>query len=131
MAHTEFNRMVCSYSKSGPTVLWANKPITSISFDGGDRPEVIINTSTTRKSTAGLPTPRRVTIGMILDDPNLADCEDALDECDSGSLTVTANNCGTPSQFFAHSAWLMNYEVTAEMDGVYEVSLEFLIDERP
>lgn len=129
---TEFNRAVVSFrSSDGSTFYFQNKPMTSFQLTGGGRPDVEIITSNARYAKSGLADPRRLSIGMILDDPDASDLENMLDECGSGTLTITNYNCNIPISppLVSESAFLMSYTIDAAVDGVLEVSLEFLVDE--
>ena len=132
MAYTEFNRSKVTYTDAGSTVVFADVPMTSFSLSGGARGEIDISTSAGRFSLAGHRTPRRITIGMLFEDPTLAELETAMLACASGTLLVEHVPCSaspTDTTFIQDYVWLVNYDITGTIDGVMEVNVEFLIDE--
>ena len=129
MAITQFNGSKVTYATATTGNHFENAYMTSLTISGGGRPDVDIVTSTARYSKAGLAEPRRVSIGMILDDPNGTDLENMITQCGSSQLTITTYVCDTPSTFFQEDAFCMSYDISSAVDGVLEVTIEFLIDE--
>ena len=132
MAYTAFNGASVTFTKSDSTVIFTDAPMTSISLMGGARAEVDVSTSSGRISFAGHRSPRKLNVGMILDDPTVAELEGAMvDDC-VGTLLVKTTTCaGVSADFVNESAWIMNYDVSGQIDGALEVTIDFLVDETP
>ena len=134
MATTRFNGASISLTTAAGAVIAENVGITSFSFEGGDRAEIDVTTSSaaSREVVAGFRNPRRLSLGLLLNDPTLAELEGMQAECGSGSIVGNAGvDCGTPAQIMSLNVFLMSFSVSAQMDGVFEVNCEFLVDERP
>ena len=132
MGLTQFNGSSASFADSNGTVVFEDLGITSFDFQGGDRAEIDVTTSldSSRVSRAGFRAPRRVSLGVLFEDPTLAELEASLKACAPGTLSVKAGvDCGDAAQVFSLGAHLMSYSVTAQMDDVWQVSLEFMVDE--
>ena len=130
MAFTQFNGATVSYTDAGAVAIFADKPLTSFSISGGDRAEVDVTTSAARASLPGLVSPRRATIGMLFEDPTITELEGMIAACAAGTLTLKVKPCGgTAVNFVSDKAWLMSYDISAQVDGVFEVTMEFLFDE--
>ena len=132
MGLTQFNGSSASFADSSGTVVFEDLGITSFDFQGGDRAEIDVTTSTdaSRVSRAGFRSPRRVSLGVLFESPTLADLEASLKACAPGILTVKASeDCAATAQVFSLGAHLMSYSITAQMDDVWQVSLDFMVDE--
>ena len=134
MGLTQFNGSSASFADAAGTDIFSDLGITSFDFQGGDRAEIDVTTSAdaTRVSRAGFRSPRRVSLGVLFEDPTLAELDTAIKACAPGALSIKASvDCAAAAQVFSLGAYLMSYSITAQMDGVWEVSLEFLVDETP
>ena len=134
MGLTQFNGSSASFADANAADVFVDLGITSFDFQGGDRAEIDVTTSADsgRISRAGFPSPRRVSLGVLFEDPTLAELEAQMQACAPGTLSVKASvDCAAASQVFSLNAYLMSYSITAQMDGVWEVSLQFLVDETP
>lgn len=132
MGLTQFNGASASYSNATGTVIFSGLGITSFDFQGGDRAEIDVTTSldTTRVSRAGRRSVRRLSLGVLFEDPTLAELEAMTAECGSGLLSIAAPiDCSVAAQVLSLGAFLMGYSITAQQDGVWEVNLEFMVDE--
>lgn len=127
MAVIEFNTTTITW---GSVINAAD--ITSISFQGGQRSEVPVVTNAGKYSFAGLKSPRKLTVGMVLDDPTVAELQTAVETCAAASLVINYTPCGGSEQsFFTKNAWMTDYSVSGAIDGVYTVECSFLYDETP
>ncbi len=134
MATTRFNGASVTITTAASAEIASGVGITSFSYEGGDRAEIDITTSSaaSREVIAGFRSPRRLSLGLLLDAPTLANLEAMQDECGAGTVAVSAGvDCGTPAQLLSLTAFLMNYSISAQMDGVFEVNVDFMVDERP
>ena len=134
MGLTQFNGSSVAFSNAAGTVLFTGLGITSFDFQGGDRAEIDITTSqsASRISRAGFRSPRRISLGVLFEDPTLTELDLEMLACAPGTLTVSASiDCAAAAQVLSLGAYLMSYSITAQMDGVWEVSMEFLVDEAP
>tara|TARA_R110001632_G_scaffold67839_1_gene159391 strand:+ start:1044 stop:1466 length:423 start_codon:yes stop_codon:yes gene_type:complete len=132
MGLTQFNGSSVSFATAAGTAVFEDLGITSFDFQGGDRAEIDVTTSTdtSRVSRAGYASPRRVSLGVLFEDPTLAELDAAILACAPGTLSVKAGvDCAAAAQVFSLGAHLMSYSISAQMDGVWEVSMEFLVDE--
>ncbi len=133
MATTRFNGATATLANGAGTTIASAVGITSFGLDSGGRAEIDITTSasTSREVVAGFSNPRRMTLGLLLDSPTLAQLDTMVNECASGTLAVSfGTDCNAPSQFLSLSVFLMSYNVEGTMDDVLQVSCEFLVDER-
>ena len=134
MGLTQFNGSSVSFADNAGTTLFSGLGITSFDFQGGDRAEIDVTTSqsASRISRAGFRSPRRISLGVLFEDPTLTELDAEMQACAPGTLAVSASvDCAAASQVFSLNAYLMSYSITAQMDGVWEVSLDFLVDETP
>ncbi len=134
MATTRFNGASVTITNAASAEIASGVGITSFSFEGGDRAEIDITTSSaaTREVVAGFRNPRRLSLGLLLDSPTLSDLTAMQAECAPGTVAVSAGvDCGNAAQLMSLSVFLMSFSITAQMDGVFEVSCDFLVDERP
>ena len=134
MGLTQFNGSSVAYSDSAGTVLFTGLGITSFDFQGGDRAEIDVTTSqsASRISRAGFRSPRRLSLGVLFEKPSIVELDAEMASCSPGDLTVSASvDCAAASQVLSLGAYLMSYSITAQMDGVWELALEFLVDETP
>jgi hypothetical protein len=132
MATTRFNGASATYTDSGSTAIFTDVGITSFSLEGGSRAEIDVTTSTSarRQSVAGFVSPRTLSLGLLLDDPTVAELDTMLGECSNGTLVIKAGvDCAAVSQILSLSVYLMSYSITAQLDGVFEVSCEFMVKE--
>jgi len=132
MGLTQFNGSSVSFSDSAGTVIFEDLGITSFDFQGGDRAEIDVTTSSdsSRVSRAGFRSVRRVSLGVLFEDPTLTELDAAIKACAPGTLTAKFGvDCAAASQLFSLGAHLMSYSITGQMDGILEVSLEFMVDE--
>ena len=134
MATTRFNGATVTLTNADASAIATDVGITSFSYEGGDRAEIDITTSsaTSREIIAGFRNPRRLSLGLLLDTPSIANLDGMMEDCDSGSVTVKAGtDCAASSDILSLDVFLMSYSVSAQLDGVMEVQLELLVDERP
>ena len=134
MGLTQFNGSSAAFADAAGTVLFTGLGITSFDFQGGDRAEIDVTTSqdASRVSRAGFRSPRRVSLGVLFEDPTLSELDLEMAACAPGTLAVSASvDCADAAQVFELGAYLMSYSITAQMDGVWEVSMDFLVDETP
>jgi len=129
MAITQFNGSKVTYATTTTGNHFTNAYMTSLTISGGGRPDVDIVTSTARYAKSGLAEPRRVSVSMILDSPDGTALENMMTQCGSSQLTITTFECATPTVFFQEDAFCMSYDISSAVDGVLEVTIEFLIDE--
>ena len=118
---------------NGATVSWgtvlSGAGMTSFSIDAGNRAEVDVTLSTdsARKSIPGFASVPTVTVGVLFD--NQVDLTDLVGCKDSAGLTINTNDTDcSASTLFQEGAWLMGWNVTAQMDDVVAADLTFMID---
>ena len=132
MAFTRFNGATASITSAAAVNIASAVGITSFSFDGGQRAEVDITTSnsTRRSVVAGFTSPRRVTLGLLLDQATIIELDAMLAECNAGIVAVSFGvDCAAPTQLLSLTAYLMGYSISGELDGVLDMSLEFMVAE--
>ena len=132
MGLTQFNGTTVSFADSAGTDVLVDIGITSFDFQGGDRAEIDVTTSadTSRVSRAGFASPRRLSLGLLFEDPTLTELEAMMTACAPGTLTVKASiDCAAASQVLSLGAHLMGYSITAQLDDVWQVSCDFMVDE--
>ncbi len=121
------------YPFNGATATFAGTTfkITSFSLEGGDRAEVDVtnSSSTSREVVPGFRNPRRVTLGINYNG-ELATLDTALASCAAGALAIeVGQDCGAAAAFFADNAWVMTYDLSADLDAIVTGSVTFMIDE--
>lgn len=128
-----FNGSTLTYTNSSSGVIFTGVGITSFSVEGGDRTEVDVtqSTSTRREVLAGFASPRRLTFGVIFNDPTLAELDTMLGECGPGTLVLAVKpDCDTAAaSFFSGNCYLMNYSLNGELDGTITAELTFMVNE--
>lgn len=127
MAHYPFNGATLSFGAL------TGLEITSFSMEGGDRAEIDVtdSSSTVREVIPGFASPRRLTFGINYTG-NHTTLRSELDDCSSETLTVTLGaDCGTPASHISVSAWLMSFNLNADLDGIVTGDISFLVDETP
>ena len=132
MAYTRFNGATATITNAASSEIASDVGITSFSFDGGSRAEVDITTSvsTRRSVVAGFSSPRRMSMGLLLAEATIAELDTMLAECAPGTVAVSFGvDCAAPAQLLSLSAYLMSFNVTGSVDGVLEVSCEFMVGE--
>ena len=134
MAFTRFNGATATITDSAGTAIATAVGIQSFSYEAGDRAEIDVTRSTSnrREIVPGFSSPRRLTVSLLLEDPTVTELDAMLGECAAGTFAVNFGvDCAAPTQFLSLSVFLMNYSVQGEVDGVLEVSCDFMVDERP
>ncbi len=134
MSYTRFNGATCSLADGAATDILSGAGITSFSYEAGDRAEVDITESTSvrREVVPGFASPRRISIGLLMSEATVTELDSMLADCAAGSLTVNFGaDCAAATQFLSLNVFLMNYSVQGDMDGILEVSCDFMVDERP
>ena len=132
MAYTRFNGASATITNAAAAEIASAVGITSFSFDGGSRAEVDITTSvsTRRSVVAGFSSPRRLSIGLLLAEATIAELDAMLAECAPGTVAVSFGaDCAAAAQLLSLPAYLMSFNVTGSIDGVLEVSCEFMVGE--
>ena len=125
--------MTVYYPFNGATATFAGTEfkITSFSLEGGDRAEIDVTNSEskTREVVPGFRNPRRVTLGINYDG-GLTTLDTALKTCATGALAIqVSQECNAASAFFAENAWVMSYDLSADLDSIVTGSVTFMIDE--
>lgn len=121
------------YPFNGATATYAGTTfnITSFSLEGGDRAEVDVTNSqsVSREVVPGFRNPRRVTLGLNYNG-ELATLDAALANCATGALAIEVpTGCAAAAAFFSANAWVMSYDLSADLDGIVTGSITFMIDE--
>ena len=124
MAYYPFNGATASFA--GTTF-----NITSFSLEGGDRAEVDVtnSSSASREVIPGFRNPRRVTLGINYNG-ELATLDTALATCANGALAIeVGSGCAAAAAFFSGNAWVMSYDLSADLDAIVTGSVTFMVDE--
>ena len=132
MAYTRFNGATATITTAASVAIATDVGITSFSYDGGSRAEIDVTTSVSvrRSVAAGFVSPRRVTLGLLLDAATIAELDSMIAECGAGTVAVSFGvDCVAPTQLLSLDAFLMSYSISGELDGVLEVSCEFMVAE--
>ncbi len=121
------------YPFNGATATFAGITfnITSFSLEGGDRAEVDVtnSSSTSREVVPGFRNPRRVTLGINYNG-ELAGLDTALANCATGALAISVGSgCAEPASLLSLNAWVMSYDLSADLDGIVTGSVTFMVDE--
>ena len=121
------------YPFNGATATFAGTTfnITSFSLEGGDRAEVDVTNSSSisREVIPGFRNPRRVTFGINYNG-ELGTLDTALATCAAGALAIQVGaGCDAAGAFFADNAWVMTYDLSADLDSIVTGSVTFMIDE--
>ncbi len=121
------------YPFNGATATFAGITfnITSFSLEGGDRAEVDVtnSSSVSREVIPGFRNPRRVTLGINYNG-ELAGLDTALATCAAGALAIeVGSGCADAAAFFSDSAWVMSYDLSADLDAIVTGSVTFMVDE--
>ncbi len=121
------------YPFNGATATFAGTTfnITSFSLEGGDRAEVDVtnSSSTSREVVPGFRNPRRVTLGINYNG-ELSTLDTALATCAAAALAIeVGSDCNAAAAFFSDSAWVMTYDLSADLDAIVTGSVTFMIDE--
>ena len=132
MAFTNFNGMTATYSDGNSTAVIEAAGITSFNYEGGDRAQIDVTTSasTRRESLAGFASERRLTLGLLLDDPTVSELDAMIADCAPGTLLINSKDCGqSAAQFLSLPVFCMGYSINGQIDGVLEVNIEFMVAE--
>ena len=132
MAYTRFNGATATITTAASVAIATDVGITSFSYDAGSRAEIDITTSVSvrRSVAAGFVSPRRVTLGLLLDALTIAELDSMIAECSAGTVAVSFGvDCAAPASLLSLSSFLMSYSISGELDGVLEVSCEFMVAE--
>jgi len=124
MAYYPFNGAEASFA--GTTF-----NITSFSLEGGDRAEVDVTNSSSlsREVVPGFRNPRRLTLGINYNG-EISALDTALATCAAGDLLIkVGSGCDAAENFFADKAWVMSYDLSADLDGIVTGSVTFMVDE--
>ena len=121
------------YPFNGATATFAGTTfnITSFSLEGGDRAEVDVtnSSSASREVVPGFRNPRRATLGINYNG-ELSTLDTALAACAAGALAIeVGSGCNAAAAFFADNAWVMSYDLSADLDGIVVGSVTFMVDE--
>ena len=122
------------YPFNGATATFAGTTfnITSFSLEGGDRAEVDVtnSSSVSREVVPGFRNPRRVTLGINYNG-ELTTLDAALANCATGALAIeVSTGCAAAAAFFGANAWVMSYDLSADLDGIVTGSVTFVVDEQ-
>lgn len=106
--------------------------VTSISLDGGERPQIDITASNDPARTA-LPGLRSVPTGSVtgvLQTTDVAAVEDQLSGCSvrvAMALSGLAEDCDTAYNFSTRYVYLTGYNVDASIDEAATITVNFMI----
>lgn len=131
MSTTRFNGAKATISNS-TTAIATDVGITSFSYDSGNAAEVDITTSSSvrRAIIKGFASPRRLSLGLLLDQTTITELDAMLAECAEGTVAISFGvDCTAASQLLSLDAYLMSFTVTGQLDGVLEVNCEFMVAE--
>ena len=132
MAIYQFNGALASLNDAAAAAVFVDIGITSFSYEGGSRAEIDTTTSasTRRESIAGFASQKRVSLGCLFEtDPTLVELDALMVECGSSTLSIKlGSGCNAAAEVFSLSCQLMSYTVNGSMDGVLDVTMEFMIN---
>jgi len=132
MAIYQFNGAKASLSNASSAVIFADIGITSFSYEGGSRAEIdtTTSTSTRRQSIAGFASQKRVSLGCLFEtDPTIVELDTLMTECGSSTLSIKLGSaCTAAAEVFNLPCQLMSYTVNGSMDGVLDVTMEFMVN---
>jgi len=132
MAFTRFNGATASITSAAAVSIASGVGITSFSYDAGSRSEIDITTSLSvrRSVAAGFVSPRRVTLGLLLNAATITELDAMIAECNAGTVAVNFGvDCAAPTQLLSLTAYLMSYSISGQLDGVLDMNLEFMVAE--
>ncbi len=121
------------YPFNGATATFAGASfnITSFSLEGGSRAEVDVtnSSSVSREVVPGFRSPRSINLGINYNG-EIANLDTALATCSAGALAIeVGSGCTAAAAFFSDSAWVMSYDLSADLDGIVTGSVTFMVDE--
>ena len=121
------------YPFNGTTMTFAGDTyeITSFSMEGGNRAEIDVthSGSTRRKSIPGMASPKMLTFGFNYAG-DAATLDTKLSTCAAGALVVSMGaDCGTPEAHITVNAWLMSWDLAADIDGITTGNFTFMVEE--